>query len=76
MPEKLEYRVEQLESKVCDIGADVKLIMRNHLPHIQTSLDVLDARFDGVDSRLKWIFGLIAGGIMAIVGSLIGIALS
>ena len=42
----IEYRVEQLESKVCEVGTDVKLIMRNHLPHIQARVDLNGAKID------------------------------
>ena len=44
MPEKIEYRVEQLESSVCNIGADVKLILTNHLPHIEKAFPELELK--------------------------------
>ena len=42
----IEYRVEQLESKLCEVGTDVKLIMQNHLPHIQSRVDLNGAKID------------------------------
>lgn len=45
MPDVItEYRVEQLESDVSEVKTDVKLILENHLPHIQSALAVLSDR--------------------------------
>ena len=45
MPDVItEYRVEQLESDVSEVKTDVKLILENHLPHIQSTLAVLSDR--------------------------------
>lgn len=75
MPEKLEYRVEQLESNLSDIRTDVKLIMTNHLPHIETSIlelkiDITDMVSAKIDKSVKW---LLAGfGILCtIIGLMI-----
>ena len=39
--DNVEYRVGELESDVKGIKADVKLILENHLPHINIKIAVL-----------------------------------
>ena len=34
----LEYRVEQVEKCQMEMQQDIKAIMRNHLPHIQSEI--------------------------------------
>ena len=56
----IEYRVEQIEKCNAEMSADIKLIMRNHLPHIQTEIVK-------VKTELR-IFGAV---IMLILGAII-----
>ena len=60
MVDNLEYRVEQLEKGNMEMRTDIKLILRNQLPHIQEDIRVLKAELV--------IFG---GLILASVGFLI-----
>jgi len=60
MPDKLEYRVEQLEEKMLGVGTDVKQILQNHLPHIQVEI----AR---VTTTVKVVGGLIIAGVTALI---------
>jgi len=59
MPEKLEYRVEQLESKIGDACADIKLILTNHLPHIEQSFPEYEIKITEkisakIDKAFRW----------------------
>jgi len=42
--DNVEYRVGQLEDDVTEVKKDVKKILTNDLPHIQSSLAVLSDR--------------------------------
>ena len=75
MPDNIPYRVEQLEACMDELQTDVKLIMTNHLPHLQASSNVTNTRLDNVDRTLKWILGLIASGIFAMIGIIVSILL-
>ena len=64
--DNIEYRVEQLETKALDIGADVKQILTNHLPHIEKSFPEfeikittkLSEKIDKSTSKTMWAVGI------------------
>ena len=67
----IEYRVEQLESKMCEIGADVKLIMRNHLPHIQSKVDLSVEKIDIFKESLDKLSARVIGATVSIIIAII-----
>jgi hypothetical protein len=50
-----EYRLTSLEIEVDIIGADVKKILTNHLPHIETKIAVLMAQMVVVLAALAYL---------------------
>jgi hypothetical protein len=73
------YRLGQVENQVDEIGGDVKLIMTNHLPHIEkeisksgvkmtekiTSLDLKTTKqIASLQSKMNWIGGGMGAGII------------
>ena len=60
MGDNIEYRVEQLETKMLDMGTDVKQIMTNHLPHIEKEI----VKFS---TAMKIYGALILAGISALI---------
>ena len=61
----IPYRVEQLESGMNDVRIDVKDILINHLPHIETEL-----------MRVSTLLKIFGGLILTAVSALIALALS
>ena len=61
----LTYRVGRLEKDVGDVSDDVKVIMTNHLPHMQEELTT-------VKTRLNLFGTLIMGALSTIIALLIG----
>ena len=68
LPDNIEYRVEQLESKICDVGTDVKLIMRNHLPHVQVEIAKIGTKMDDQSKLMAWGGGIISAVIITLLG--------
>ena len=60
MPETHETRIKHLEKDMDTVCADIKLIMTNHLPHIQNEIVVLN-------TTIKIFGGLILSGITALI---------
>ena len=58
--EKMQIRVENLEQDMKEVCGDVKIIMTNHLPHIQADIATLSA-------TVKIVGGLILSGITALI---------
>lgn len=56
----LEHRVKALEEDMVDLKADIKQIMRNHLPHISNEISKLE-------TSMKIYGGLIIAGITALI---------
>ena len=57
--DNVEYRVGQLEDDVTELKTDVKLILTNHLPHINESIlelkvDITDMISGKIDKAFKW----------------------
>ena len=65
MDPNLEYRVQQLEGDMKDVGSDVKTILINHLPHIKEDI-----------MRLSTLLKIFGGLILTAVSALIAMALS
>lgn len=42
--ETLKHRVDCLEADMKELGQDVKLIMNNHLPHIEREISTISAQ--------------------------------
>ena len=63
--QNISYRVGQLESEMANVGSDVKEILTNHLPHIQTEL-----------MRLSTLLKIFSGLILTAVSALIALSLS
>ncbi len=55
MPDKLEYRIEQLEKDMGSVCKDIKLILTNHLPHINMRVAVLIAQMVIVMAGLAYL---------------------
>jgi len=55
-----EYRVGQLEKKMDGACGDIKLILENHLPHIQGDIIRLS-------TQIKVFGGLILSGVTALI---------
>ena len=58
--EKLELRVKRLEDDMESVCEDLKLILTNHLPHIQTEVESLK-------TQMKIYGALILAGISALI---------
>ena len=54
-PETNEKAICKLEDKVDDVGKDVKSILTNHLPHINTKIAVLMAQMVIVMAALAYL---------------------
>ena len=65
--ERLELRVEKLEEDMSEACKDIKLILTNHLPHIQEELVELRTTI----KWWTWIWGVVLGAILAGVIKLI-----
>ena len=63
--QNISYRVGQLESEMDNVGTDIKEILTNHLPHIQTEL-----------MRLSTLLKIFGGLILTAVSALIALSLS
>ena len=63
--QNIPYRVGQLESGMDNVSSDVKEILTNHLPHIQTEL-----------MRLSTLLKIFGGLILTAVSALIALSLS
>ena len=60
MTETHETRIKRLEQDMCDVRDDLKLILTNHLPHIQVEITK--------NSTLMKVYGsLIMAGITALI---------
>ena len=60
MPETHEHRITRLEKDMDAVCTDIKLILTNHLPHIQNEIAVLN-------TTIKIFGGLILSGITALI---------
>jgi len=60
MADNIEYRIEQLEGDMSEVKTDVKNIMRNHLPHIETEITKLS-------TQVKIFGGLILSAVTALI---------
>lgn len=65
MPNNTEYRISELEKDMSGVRTDVKAIMENHLPHIQSEL-----------MRLSTSLKIFGGLILTALSALIAIGLS
>ena len=63
--QNIPYRVRRLESEMENVSSDVKEILTNHLPHIQTEL-----------MRLSTLLKIFGGLILTAVSALIALSLS
>ena len=67
---KNEVAIGKLEVQVKNLDVSVNKIMDNHLPHIQTKLETIEIRFDGIEKKLAYWAGSIAvltGGLQIIL---------
>lgn len=64
MDEKEKIQVALHEERIQNLSSNVKLIMENHLPHIQEAIDELskntDVRFNSIEKKLAYWAGAIA----------------
>lgn len=67
----MEKQIEELRADLSETRGDVKVIMTNHLPHIQTSLTE-----HGLTLKLVlWVLAGVAAGVGSIVVALAIIAI-
>lgn len=62
--EQQKIQIALHEERIQNLSSDVKLIMSNHLPHIQEAVDKLsektDERFSSIEKKLAYWSGAIA----------------
>lgn len=59
----MDKRVEHLEEKMDEVCHDIKLVLSNHLPHIQADL----AYTKGMIKVWTWLIGLVVAGVVGLV---------
>lgn len=61
-----EQEIENLRQNYKNLDEKVDLIMTNHLPHIQVSLEVMSSRL----GTIMWVGGIVGStAILALVGA-------
>lgn len=60
LEEKLDEHIRVETKRLDELSSDVKLIMTNHLHHVQSSLTELDVKMKGV----IWFLGTLGGIII------------
>lgn len=60
LEEKLDEHIKIETKRLDELSSDVKLIMSNHLQHVQASLTELDVKMKGV----LWFMGALGGAII------------
>lgn len=66
------YMIKDLEGDVNGLKSDVKLLMTNHLPHIQTKLVEVEGKIDILATRVT---NAVAVNIVLMIAGVIGIVL-
>ena len=62
-----EYRIETLEKNVSTLDEKLDLVLTNHLPHLQTGVELINSRV-GI---ILWVGGIIGSAtILAVIGAL------
>lgn len=70
---EVELRLSNTEKCMEGLEKDTKLMLTNHLPHIQTELSAIQVKLDSFGMLFKWQFGILSGVILAIIGVAIGL---
>jgi hypothetical protein len=67
----LKYRVGELEKDVKVLGIDVKEILTNHLPHINTSITALNGKIKTMNTKIDAVGNRIIYASVFNVGAII-----